>query len=52
MPSSWESFAALSALSEAALIARLHAQHWKDSKRRMEKLELLRAHLSDEESRP
>jgi DNA-binding MurR/RpiR family transcriptional regulator len=51
MPSSWESFAALSALSEA-LIARLHAQHWKDSKRRMEKLELLRAHLSDEESRP
>jgi DNA-binding MurR/RpiR family transcriptional regulator len=51
MPSSWESFAALSALSEA-LIARLHAQHWKDSKRRMEKLELLRAHLSAEESRP
>jgi DNA-binding MurR/RpiR family transcriptional regulator len=51
MPSSWESFAALSALSEA-LIARLHAQHWKDSKRRMEKLELLRAHLSAEEPRP
>jgi DNA-binding MurR/RpiR family transcriptional regulator len=51
MPSSWESFAALSALSEA-LIARLHAQRWKDSKQRMEKLELLRAYLSPEESRP
>jgi len=50
MPSSWESFAALSALSEA-LIARLHARNWKDSKRRMENLELLRAHLSDDESR-
>jgi DNA-binding MurR/RpiR family transcriptional regulator len=45
MPSSWESFAALSALSEA-LIARLHAERWDDSSRRMEKLESLRAHLS------
>ena len=48
MPSTWESFAALSALSEA-LIARLHAEHWDDSSRRMEKLEFLRAHLSAEE---
>jgi DNA-binding MurR/RpiR family transcriptional regulator len=48
MPSTWESFAALSALSEA-LIARLHAERWDDSSRRMEKLESLRAHLSAEE---
>ena len=49
MPSSWESFAALSALTEA-LIARLHAERWADSGRRMEKLESLRAHLSAEET--
>ena len=42
MPSSWESFAALSALSEA-LIGRLHAERWNDSKRRMERLEALEA---------
>jgi DNA-binding MurR/RpiR family transcriptional regulator len=48
MPSTWESFAALSALSEA-LIARLHAERWDDSSLRMEKLESLRAHLSAEE---
>jgi DNA-binding MurR/RpiR family transcriptional regulator len=47
MPSSWESFAALSALSEA-LIARLHAERWNESKRRMEKLESLRAHLAEQ----
>lgn len=51
VPSSWESFAALSALSEA-LIARLHAERWNDSKRRMERLESLRSHLSSEESHP
>ena len=49
MPSSWESFAALSALSEA-LITRLHAERWNDSRRRMERLETLRSHLSSEES--
>lgn len=48
MPSSWESFAAISALSEA-LIARLHAERWDDSRRRMERLESLRGHLSKPE---
>jgi len=48
-PSSWESFAALSALMEA-LIARLHAERWNDSKRRMEKLEKLRERLAMEET--
>lgn len=45
LPSSWESFAALTALSEA-LIARLHAERWNKSRERMERLENLRAHLS------
>ena len=45
LPSSWESFAALSTLSEA-LIARLHAERWDDSRRRMERLEALRSHLA------
>lgn len=48
LPSSWESFAALSALSEA-MIARLHAERWDDSRRRMERLEALRGHLVAEE---
>jgi len=46
LPSSWESFAALTALSEA-LIARVHAERWARSKSRMERLEQLRSHLSD-----
>ena len=46
LPSSWESFAALMALSEA-LIARVHAERWSKSRERMERLEQLRAHLSD-----
>ena len=46
LPSSWESFAALTALSEA-LIARTHAERWARSKERMERLEQLRGHLSD-----
>jgi DNA-binding MurR/RpiR family transcriptional regulator len=43
-PSSWESFAALSALTEA-MIARLHERCWGEAKRRMETLEKLRARL-------
>ena len=46
LPSSWESFAALMALSEA-LIARVHARRWEKSKSRMERLETLRGHLSE-----
>lgn len=46
LPSSWESFAALMALSEA-LIARLHACRWDRSRDRMERLEQLRSHLFD-----
>jgi DNA-binding MurR/RpiR family transcriptional regulator len=45
MPSSWESFAALSALVEA-LVARVHERRWGDSRRRMERLEAIRSHLS------
>jgi len=45
MPSSWESFAALSAIVEA-LIVRVHERRWGDSKRRMERLEAFRTHLS------
>jgi DNA-binding MurR/RpiR family transcriptional regulator len=44
-PSSWESFAALSALTEA-MIARLHERCWGDAKRRMETLEKLRGRLN------
>lgn len=46
LPSSWESFAALMALSEA-LIARLHARRWEKSKMRMQRLEQLRGRLFD-----
>ena len=45
MPSSWESFAALSALVEA-LIARIHERRWDDSRQRMERLEAFRTHLT------
>jgi DNA-binding MurR/RpiR family transcriptional regulator len=45
MPSSWESFAALSALTEA-MIANLHQETWDGVERRMEKLEDLRRRLS------
>jgi DNA-binding MurR/RpiR family transcriptional regulator len=45
MPSSWESFAALSALVEA-LIVRIHERRWDDSRHRMERLEAFRAHLT------
>jgi DNA-binding MurR/RpiR family transcriptional regulator len=45
MPSSWESFAALSALVEA-LVVRVHQRRWGDSKRRMERLEAFRTHLT------
>jgi DNA-binding MurR/RpiR family transcriptional regulator len=45
MPSSWESFAALSALTEI-LIARLQAMSWSEAKRRMQRLETLRGRLA------
>jgi DNA-binding MurR/RpiR family transcriptional regulator len=44
MPSSWESFAALSALTEI-MIARLQAMRWGDAKQRMERLEKIRDRL-------
>jgi DNA-binding MurR/RpiR family transcriptional regulator len=44
MPSSWESFAALSALTEI-MVARLQALTWGDAKRRMERLEKIRNRL-------
>jgi len=44
MPSSWESFAALSALTEI-MIAQLQALSWSDAKRRMERLEAMRGRL-------
>jgi DNA-binding MurR/RpiR family transcriptional regulator len=45
MPSSWESFAALSALTEI-MIARLQAMSWNDAKRRMQRLETIRGRLA------
>ncbi len=47
MPSNWESFAALSALTET-MIASLHEATWEDVERRMGKLEELRRKLSPE----
>jgi DNA-binding MurR/RpiR family transcriptional regulator len=44
MPSSWESFAALSALTEI-MVARLQALNWGEAKRRMERLEKIRNRL-------
>jgi DNA-binding MurR/RpiR family transcriptional regulator len=44
MPSSWESFGALSALTEI-LVARLQAVNWSEAKRRMERLEKIRNRL-------
>ena len=44
MPSSWESFGALSALTEI-LVARLQAVNWGDARRRMERLEKIRNRL-------
>ena len=44
MPSSWESFAALSALTEV-MVARLQAMHWDEASRRMERLEKIRGRL-------
>ena len=44
MPSSWESFAALSALTEI-MVARLQGLNWGDAKRRMERLEKIRNRL-------
>jgi DNA-binding MurR/RpiR family transcriptional regulator len=44
MPSSWESFAALSALTEI-MVARLQALTWGDAKWRMERLEKIRDRL-------
>ncbi len=44
MPSSWESFGALSALTEI-LVARLQAMNWGEAKRRMERLETIRNQL-------
>ncbi len=44
MPSSWESFAALSALTEI-MVARLQERSWGEAKRRMERLEKLRNRL-------
>jgi DNA-binding MurR/RpiR family transcriptional regulator len=45
MPSSWESFAALSALTEI-MVARLQAMRWTDAKRRMQHLETIRNRLA------
>ncbi len=44
MPSSWESFAALSALTEI-MVARLQELSWPDARRRMERLESIRNRL-------
>ena len=44
MPSSWESFGALSALTEI-LVAGLQAKYWGEAKRRMERLEKIRSRL-------
>jgi DNA-binding MurR/RpiR family transcriptional regulator len=44
MPSSWESFGALSALTEI-MVARLQALSWSEAKRRMERLEKIRNRL-------
>ena len=44
MPASWESFAALSALTEA-MVVRIHERAWGEAKRRMERLETMRARL-------
>jgi DNA-binding MurR/RpiR family transcriptional regulator len=44
MPSSWESFAALSALTEI-MVARLQELSWPDARRRMERLEKMRNRL-------
>jgi DNA-binding MurR/RpiR family transcriptional regulator len=44
IPSSWESFGALSALTEI-LVARLQAMSWSEAKRRMERLEKIRNRL-------
>jgi DNA-binding MurR/RpiR family transcriptional regulator len=44
MPSSWESFAALSALTEI-MVARLQALSWSETRRRMEHLERIRNRL-------
>jgi DNA-binding MurR/RpiR family transcriptional regulator len=44
MPSSWESFAALSALTEI-MVARLQALNWGEAKGRMERLEKIRNRL-------
>ncbi len=44
MPSSWESFAALSALTEI-MVARLQELSWVEAKRRMERLEKFRNRL-------
>ena len=44
MPSSWESFAALSALTEI-MVARLQERSWGEAERRMERLETFRGRL-------
>jgi DNA-binding MurR/RpiR family transcriptional regulator len=44
IPSSWESFGALSALTEV-LAASLQARNWSEAKHRMERLEKIRNHL-------
>ncbi len=44
MPSSWESFAALSALTEI-MVARLQAMQWDEASQRMERLEQIRDRL-------
>jgi len=45
MPSSWESFAALSALTEA-MVVRIHERRWDEAKQRMERLETMRGRLN------
>jgi len=45
MPSSWESFAALSALTEA-MVVRIHERGWNEAKRRMERLEAMRLRVA------
>lgn len=47
MPSSWESFAALSALTEA-MVVRIHERRWGEAKQRMERLEAMRGRLNPE----
>jgi DNA-binding MurR/RpiR family transcriptional regulator len=47
MPSSWESFAALSALTEA-MVVRIHERRWGEAKERMERLEAMRGRLNPE----